>query len=153
MTDSVTAMTDDEPSADTEGPIGSPTKVHRVSPWPPLVALGFAVSEIGIVLNLVPLSIGGIVLFGGSVAGILSETAYVASPWRTLSILGALFVALGALVWTSQVAQIAVGPLLEAAATDAIAMRGQAIVVGGIVLLVGAIGGAARKPLSTEAKP
>jgi hypothetical protein len=77
----------------------------------------------------------------------------VASPWRTLSILGALFVALGALVWTSQVAQIAVGPLLAAAATDAIAMRGQAIVVGGIVLVVGAIGGAALKPLSTEAKP
>ena len=118
----------------------------RVSPWPPLVAGGFAIAEIGIVLNLVALAIGGLVLFGGSVAGILQETAYVDSAWATAAVLGGVFLVLGTIVWTSQVSILTLETLLEAAATDAVAMRGEAIVVGGALLVLGSIGGTVLQP-------
>lgn len=134
-----TASTPESPTNDDT--LGSPTRIHRVSPWPPFVALGFAVAEIGIVLNLVTLAIGGILLFGGSVAGILSETKYVTSPWRTLVVLGSLFVAGGAAIYRSQVDQLPIDVLLYSEPINAIAMRGEAIIIAGLLLLLGAIGG------------
>ena len=65
------------------------------SPWPVFVALGFALSEVGIFLNLPSLAVGGLLLLGGSVAGILRESAYADSVWVTLAGLGVLFGALG----------------------------------------------------------
>ncbi len=72
------------------------------SPWPLFVALGFVISEIGVFLNVVPLSVGGLLLFAGSVAGIVQESGYAERPWGTLSIVGGLLVALGAVVVASQ---------------------------------------------------
>ncbi len=139
-----------ESQTGTEG-IGSPTRIHRVSPWPPFVAAGFAVAEIGIVLNLVSLAIGGIILFGGSVSGILNETKYAKSPWRPLLALGAIFVAFGGIMWASQVQSITIEALLAIVETNTIAMRGEAVVIAGSLLVLGAIGGRIREPLkSTE---
>lgn len=126
-------------SPTTEDKIGSPTRIHRVSPWPPFIALGFAVAEIGIVLNFVSLAIGGILLFGGSVAGILSETKYVERPWRTLAILGSLFVAAGTAIYATQVNQFTLDVLLSSEPINAIAMRGEAIIIAGLLLLLGAV--------------
>jgi hypothetical protein len=144
MTDRLTG--DAEESSRSTGRGALESQNARVSPWPPLVAAGFAVAEIGIALNLVALAIGGLVLFGGSVAGILRETAYVDSAWATAAVLGGVFIVLGTVVWTSQVATLTVETLLDVAATDAVAMRGEAIVVGGALLVVGAIGGAVVRP-------
>ena len=152
MTDSMTSKGRDPAERDeTEGPIGEPHRVHRVSPWPPFVAVGFAMGEIGIVMNLVGLSIGGILLFGGSVAGILTETEYVRSPWRPLVVLGILFLGFGGYMWATQVPTYTIDAFLSAAPTNAIAMRGEAIVVGGALLVLGAIGGIVLKPFQTEA--
>lgn len=148
MSEQTMSSRPDDVDSQTDG-IGSPTKIHRVSAWPPFVATGFAVAEIGIVLNLVPLSIGGIILFGGSVAGILNETDYVTSPWRTLFALGGIFVALGGFMWTSQVPQATIELLLAATETNTIAMRAEAIVIAGLLLALGAIGGTIHKPFTT----
>lgn len=152
MTDQTTNTTVEttEPRAGTDT-IGSPTKIHRVSPWPPFVAMGFAVSEIGIVLNLVPLAIGGIILFGGSVAGILTETEYVKNPWRPLVVLGILFVAAGSYMYATQVSQFTFEMLLAGEPVNAIAMRGEAIVIAGALLVGGSILGTLLKPLRMEA--
>jgi hypothetical protein len=131
--------------------IGSPTKIHRVSPWPPFVAVGFAVSEIGIVLNLVSLAIGGIVLFGGSVAGILTETKYVKNPWRPLVVLGVFFIVAGAYIYASQVPQFGLETLFSVGPANAIAMRGEAVLIAGGLLVFGSILGTLLKPLQTEA--
>jgi|GEM_PF-169545 len=152
MTDTMTSTErDTAESNDTEKPIGSPHRVDRVSPWPPFVAAGLAVTEIGIVMNLVGLSIGGILLFGGSVAGILTETEYASSPWTPLVILGTLFLGFGGYMWATQVPLYTIDAFLAAAASNAIAMRGEAIVIGGGLLVIGAIGGTVLKPFRTEA--
>ena len=151
MTDRVRADTEERARNDSRERAGNQNT--RVSPWPPLVAGGFAVAEIGIALNLVALAIGGIVLFGGSVGGILHETAYVESAWATAAVVGTLFLVLGTVVWTSQVSTLAVGPMLEPAATDTVATRGEAIVVGGGLLVLGAIAGAMVKSGSAGEHP
>lgn len=142
MTKQPTQPTASAPESSTDDDtLGSPTRIHRVSPWPPFVAFGFAVAEIGIVLNFVTLAIGGIVLFGGSVAGILSETKYVRSPWRTLLVLGSVFVTGGAAISASQVDQFTLEVLLSSEPVNAIAMRGEAIIIAGLVLLLGSVVG------------
>lgn len=141
-----TTVEDGEGTAESKA-IGSPTRVHRVSAWPPFIALGFAVAEIGIVLNLVPLSIGGLILFGGSVTGILKETNYVQSRFWPLLIMGAIFVGFGGLMWTSQVSTMSIGTLIGATETSTIAVRGEAIVVAGTLLGVGAIAAGIRTRL------
>lgn len=134
----------------TETQIGSPTRIHRVSPWPPFVALGFAVSEIGIILNLVPLAIGGIIVFGGSVAGILAETRYAPTPWRPLVVLGSIFVGGGSYIYASQVRQFTLETLLSGGPVNAIAMRGEAILIAGVLLIAGSVLGTLLKPLRTD---
>ncbi|MFB6169769.1 MAG: cox cluster protein, partial [Haloarculaceae archaeon] len=78
---------------------GLSDQYRMASPWPLFVALGLALSEVGVVLALFPVAVGGLLLFGGSVVGILKESGYVAAPWTPLAVLGAVFaVAGGALV-------------------------------------------------------
>jgi len=73
-----------------------------MSPWPLFVALGLAISEVGVVLNLLPLSVGGLLLLVGSVSGIVTEAGYVDRPWGLLGGLGALLVALGGIMVVTQ---------------------------------------------------
>jgi hypothetical protein len=66
----------------------------KTSPFPIFIALGLALSEVGVFLGIVPLAVGGLLLFSGSVAGILSEAGYVATPWGTLLVIGGILLAL-----------------------------------------------------------
>jgi len=89
------------------------------SPWPLFVALGLALSEIGVFVGLFPVAVFGLILFGGSIAGILTESGYVERPWPTLLGVGVALIVIAAAfaVWQIPVAEIALsnvgtGPLL-----------------------------------------
>lgn len=89
------------------------------SPWPLFVALGLALSEIGVFVGLFPVAVFGLILFGGSIAGILTESGYVERPWPTLLGVGVALIVIAAAfaIWQIPVAEIALsnvgtGPLL-----------------------------------------
>ena len=109
---------------------GLSDQYRTVSPWPLFVALGLPIAELGLLFGLVPLAVGGLLLFGGSIAGMLRESGYVATPWRALVAVSVLAVGLGgALVYAD--------PMTPVSVTS----RGySAIAAGAIMLLVG-IGG------------
>jgi hypothetical protein len=105
---------------------GLSEQYRMASPWPIFIALGIPIAEVGIVFGIFPIAVGGLVLFSGSVAGILQEAGYVASPWRAV---GALAVAL-----------VVVG--VAFVVTDLnLVTRGYAVITAGALLLVGAVAG------------
>jgi hypothetical protein len=104
---------------------GLSDQYRTASPWPLFVALGIPISEIGILFDIFPLSVGGLLLFCGSVAGMARESGYASSPWRALAALGALALAAGA--------GLAFGVDLQT--------RGYAVIVAAALLLVGAVAG------------
>jgi hypothetical protein len=63
---------------------GLSDQYRTASPWPVFVALGLVLSEIGVFIGLFPVAVFGLILFGGSIAGILTESGYVSRPWPTL---------------------------------------------------------------------
>lgn len=106
---------------------GLSDQYRRSSPWPLFVAVGLAISELGIVFPSLPLAVGGLVLFVGSVAGILTESGYVSRPLHVIGPFGGilLIVGLGLFLMTS----------------GSIARRGQALILAGICsFIVYAIG-------------
>lgn len=138
---------DDDHSSTHDGPTGIPGTDELMSAWPPFVALGFVVAEIGIVLNLIPLSVGGILLFGGSVAGILQDASITRRPWHSMAIVGIIFAILGgALMWT-QLQTLTVAHVVAVASSNPIAIRGEAVLVAGVLLIVGAVAGTIVEPL------
>ncbi|WP_075936916.1 DUF7541 family protein [Halosegnis longus] len=127
-------MAQEEPEAGASGPA-------KVSAWPLFVALGLAVGEVGVVMALYPLAIGGLVLFAGSIAGILTEAGYTERPWQTLTALSGVFVALGLVVVVTRTGT-SFGAIESAlASTDTIVLRGFSIVGAGIVALAASIAG------------
>ncbi|GAA0288641.1 DUF7541 family protein [Halobacterium noricense] len=70
----------------------------RASPWPLLVALGLVTSEVGVVFGLRPVTVGGLLLFIGSVTGILTESQHVTRPLRVIAMLSTLAAAGGLLL-------------------------------------------------------
>lgn len=107
---------------------------RKASAWPMFVALGLAVSELGVFLDgLYPVAVAGLLLFATSVAGILDESGYVTQPWRTMGTLGAVFVLAGAAIVVYQVGA-SVGAVTDAVdAGNGIVFRGFAIAAAGIV--------------------
>ena len=95
------------------------------SPWPLFVAIGFALSEVGVVLGLRPVSVAGLLLFVGSVAGILTEAEYIAEPAKAAGVQGLILVGLGVLLITQN--------------QTGTTIRGQSIAIAGILCLVGAL--------------
>jgi len=63
---------------------GLSEQYRMASPWPLFVALGIPIAELGILFGLFPLAVGGLLLFGGSVAGMATESGYAQTPWRAL---------------------------------------------------------------------
>ncbi len=104
---------------------GLSEQYRMASPWPVFVALGVPISELGILFGVAALSVGGLVLFGGSVAGMLREAGYVATPWRALTGIAAVCFGLGT--------AFLLGLDLPA--------RGYAVIGAGIILLVGGLVG------------
>lgn len=81
---------------------GLSEQYRRASPWPLFVALGIPVAEVGIVFDLFPIAVGGLLLFGGSAAGMATEAGYAKTPWRALVGAAVPFAALGiGFVYTS----------------------------------------------------
>lgn len=72
---------------------------RKASPWPVFVAIGLAVSEVGVFLDLVPLAVGGLLLFAGSCAGGLEDAGYARTPWRLLGALGVVLAIVGTGLW------------------------------------------------------
>lgn len=105
---------------------GLSDQYRMASPWPLFVALGIPLAELGILFDLFALAVGGLLLFCGSVAGLLEEAGYVESPWRALAVCGVILLPIGgAFVFTDA----------------ALVTRGYAIGVAAALLLVGAAAG------------
>jgi len=118
---------------------GATGPASKASPWPVFVAVGLAVAEVGVFLDgLYPLAVAGLLLFVGSVAGIVSEAGYVGRPWRLLGGLGAVLVVAGVLVVYSQVGTAFLDAL---STTDSIVFRGFAIAGAGVVAVAGGLAG------------
>lgn len=113
------------------------------SPWPLFVALGFALSELGIFLALVPLAVGGLLLFTGSVAGIIREAGYTEQPWGTLGILGLILVVLGSILVATQVPAASLDAVSSSLMSifsnrpNSIVVRGVSIVFAGVIAFLG----------------
>jgi len=91
----------------------------RASPWPIPLVIGLVVAELGIVFEgLLPVAVGGMLLFAASVVGITRESGFAATLWKpTLAVAVGLAV-VGAAIYDGT------------AATDrGIAMVGTAVVV------------------------
>ncbi|CCQ32155.1 cox cluster protein [Halorhabdus tiamatea SARL4B] len=117
------------------------TPSRRASPWPLFVALGFALSELGVFIGLYPVAVGGILLLGASVAGILRESRYASNLWRPIAGLGVVFVVLGGIVVATQIdpGTVEVASLLTE--PNGIVGRGLSITGAGVILLaVGIVG-------------
>lgn len=116
-------------------------RYRKTSVWPVFVALGVVISEVGVVLGLFPITVGGLLLFGATLAGILHEAGYLARPATALVVLGAVLGVLGAGV---VLAQLGLDGLSLAALVDRgqpFVYRGTAIAVAGatLVALAGAL--------------
>lgn len=114
---------------------GVSDQYSRASPWPLFVALGLAVGELGILFNLFPVAVGGLLLLCGSIAGMATESGYASTPWRALVVCGAIVLVLGgALLY----ADGQVGPQV-ARLTE----RGYAMLTAAAIMLVGGVVGEA----------
>lgn len=119
---------------------GATGPLQKTSAWPVFVAVGLAVSEVGVFLDgLYPLAVAGLLLFVGSIAGIVSEAGYVDRPWRLLGGLGAVLVVVGLLVVYSQVGTAFLSAF---STTDSVVFRGFAIGGAGVVAIAGGLAGA-----------
>lgn len=92
------------------------------SPWPIPIALGITLSEIGVLLGFRPLSVGGLLLFIGTIAGITYEAGYVDRPERAIGIQG--------------VALIGIGLVLITVNHIGSTVRGQSITIAGAISLL-----------------
>lgn len=109
---------------------GLSDQYRMASPWPLFVALGLPIAELGLLFGIIPLAVGGVILFGGSIAGMLGESGYVETPWRALDVIALLAVALGG-------ALVYVDPMTAAP----LAPRGYATVGAGLLMLLAGVGG------------
>lgn len=108
----------------------------RHSPWPPLVALGLATAEVGVLFGSPPVSVGGVLLLGGSAAAAVADAGYADSPWGPLAAAGGLLAAAGAVVWLAGAGPPgSVRALVRATATDGVAFRGASVLAGGALLV------------------
>ncbi|XVH30809.1 DUF7541 family protein [Haloferacaceae archaeon DSL9] len=74
---------------------GLSDQYRKASPWPFFIAIGLVLAEVGIVFELVPVAVGGLLLFCICIAGVLRESTYVNSPWTSLAILAGLLAVFG----------------------------------------------------------
>lgn len=105
---------------------GLSDQYRMASPWPPFIALGLPIAEIGILFDVFPVAVGGLLLFCGSVAGILQEAGYARTPWRPAVALAAILFVSGAVMAFTEVALVT---------------RGYAVIVAAFLLLAGGVGG------------
>ncbi|WP_256684472.1 DUF7541 family protein [Halococcus qingdaonensis] len=112
------------------------------SPWPLIVVLGLLFSELGLLFNVFPVAVGGLLLFVGAIAGIVLESGYADRPWNLLAGLGVALCVLGALVTVTQLDSVT----LDAIATvvgqpNGIVGRGVELLIAGVVSIAIGAGG------------
>src|SRR6056297_745503 len=95
---------------------GLSDQYRMASPWPLFVALGITLSEVGIIIGIFAVAVGGLLLLAGSVAGILKESGYVERLWGSLLAFGVVLVAAGGALVASQIG-LEVGAALDIIAT------------------------------------
>ncbi|MDF9745310.1 DUF7541 family protein [Natrinema salsiterrestre] len=123
---------------------GAPTAgTDAARPWPLLVAVGLAGSEVGIVVDLAPVAVAGLVVFAASVAGILADSGYVDRPLALLAKFGAAFVVVGGVLAAHGTGAVPITPLEP---LSGLTSRGIALVLAGFVAVVGAGLVSARRP-------
>lgn len=105
---------------------GLSDQYRMASPWPLFVALGIPISEIGILFDLFPVAVGGLLLFSGSVAGMAYESGYAETPWRALAVLSVILSVFGGALVVADVDLVT---------------RGYAILAAALILLVGGVVG------------
>ena len=118
---------------------GLSDQYRTASPWPVFVALGLALSEVGVFIGLFPVAVFGLILFGGSVAGILTESGYAERPWPTLLGVGSVLAVIAAALAVTYLpladitlANVGEGPLFT---------RLVAVAVAGVVMVgMGGVG-------------
>ncbi|MFB6120668.1 MAG: cox cluster protein [Halobacteriaceae archaeon] len=71
----------------------------RASPWPLFVALGFVLSELGVLFNALSVAVGGLALFSASVVGIFRESGYARTLWRPTATMGAIWSVVGVVLF------------------------------------------------------
>ncbi|MFC6732280.1 MULTISPECIES: cox cluster protein [unclassified Haladaptatus] len=126
---------------------GLSDQYSRASPWPVFVALGLAISEVGIVMALFPLAVGGLLLFAGSVTGILQESDHIETPWPLLSGIGVFLLVVGAGLVLSQTAGLSLDAVVAALeAMNGLVFRGLSILLSGAILAIGGVVGAVAEP-------
>lgn len=109
---------------------GLSEQYRTASPWPLFVALGLPIAEMGLLFGLVPLAVGGLLLFGGSIAGMLRESGYARTPWRALVAISLLTVVLGGALLYAE-------PMTEVSLT----LRAYAAIAAGAIMLIVGVGG------------
>lgn len=111
---------------------GLSDQYRRASPWPVFVALGLVLSEVGVFLGLFSVAVFGLLLFGGSIAGILTESGYTARPWPTLLGFGAILAlaGVGIVLWQIPLAEVT----LQNFGQNGLLSRSVAVVAAGAIL-------------------
>ncbi|WP_246282731.1 DUF7541 family protein [Natronomonas halophila] len=115
---------------------GVSERYEKTSAWPLVVAFGLVLSEIGILFNLYPVAVGGLVMFVASIAGIVNEAGYVTRPWRLLAGLGVTLAVVGMLVVSTQVDGGLSAYIAQASMSNQISQRGFTIAATGVVVVV-----------------
>lgn len=129
---------------------GLSDQYRRSSPWPLIVVLGLVFSELGLFFNVFAVAVGGLLLFVGSIAGIVLESGYAERPWNLIAGLGVVLVILGVVLAATQLD--AVTPAAFVAVMDdpnaiiagnpnSIVARAVALLVAGVVTVVAGAGG------------
>lgn len=105
---------------------GLSDQYRMASPWPFFVALGIPLAELGILFDVFAVAVAGLLLFCGSLTGMVREAGYVETVWRPLVVLAVPLVAAGSVL----------------AFTDVnLVTRGYAIITaGGLLALAGVTG-------------
>lgn len=110
---------------------GLSDQYRKASPWPLFIAVGLAISEIGIFLDLVAFAVGGLLLFVGSVSGILSEAGYLSTPWPFAGVLGMVLAVIG-------IGLMLLYPVGEGGAVS-MGFRAISIAIAGVVCMGGSL--------------
>ncbi|WP_253736255.1 DUF7541 family protein [Halohasta salina] len=106
---------------------GLSDQYRKASPWPLFIALGVPISELGLLFDIFPVAVGGLLLFCGCVVGMLQEAGYIRMPWSGLAVsAGLLFLAGGGVLYINP--QVGVDMTL----------RAYAILASGLILAMGA---------------
>jgi len=112
------------------------------SPWPIIVVLGLVFSEFGLLFNVFPVAVGGLLLFVGSIAGIILESGYAERPWNLLLGLGGVLVILGAVLTVTQIGTVTLDALVGVVTQpNGIVGRGVEMLIAGVVIVVIGVGG------------